>query len=140
MVAHSTGIIPNEDKLKAFKKCRKPSPTKQQKEQQKQKQQQQRKSFGGFLSKGRDDSSDMSSSDTSGLLQNRSFDGELRDASFEIDNDDDDEADSSFVLLYQLMFEKCVNIYLNQNQFYSLYEVRISFYELRLFLKQIYLI
>jgi hypothetical protein len=98
MVAHSTAVIVNEDKSKAFKNCRKPSPTK-------------RKSFNN-----RD-------SDDSNVSVDRQND--LSTTDFEIDNDDDDEADSSFVLLYQLMFEKCVNVYLNQNQYYSLYEVNI---------------
>jgi hypothetical protein len=41
----------------------------------------------------------------------------------EIDNDDDDEIDSSFILVYQIMFERCINIFLNQNENYMLYEV-----------------
>ena len=41
----------------------------------------------------------------------------------EIDNDDDDENDSSFILVYQIMFERCVNIFMNQNENYMLYEV-----------------
>ena len=35
----------------------------------------------------------------------------------------DEEVDYSFILLYQIMFEKCVNIFLNQNESYFLYEV-----------------
>lgn len=48
---------------------------------------------------------------------------ENNDSEFEIDNDDDDEADSSFILLYQLMFERCANIFLSQSDNYMLYEV-----------------
>jgi len=43
----------------------------------------------------------------------------------EIDNDDDDEIDSSFILVYQIMFERCINIFLNQNENYMLYEVNL---------------
>ena len=47
------------------------------------------------------------------------------EATVEIDNDDDDENDSSFILIYQIMFERCVNIFLNQNENYMLYEVNL---------------
>jgi hypothetical protein len=94
MVAHSTAVIVSEEKSKPLKNSRKTSPSK-------------RKSLNR-------DSDDSNLSDRQTDLSNNEF---------EIDNDDDDEADSSFVLLYQLMFEKCVNVYLNQTQYYSLYEV-----------------
>ena len=42
----------------------------------------------------------------------------------DLDTDDEEECDSSFVIIYQLMFGKRVNIYLNQNDTYMLYEVR----------------
>jgi hypothetical protein len=48
------------------------------------------------------------------------------ESEFEIDNDDDDETDSSFILLYQLMFDRSVNIYLNQNCYYLLFEVSLK--------------
>ena len=41
----------------------------------------------------------------------------------EID-DEDEETDSSFVILYNISFERCVNIFLNQNKSYFLYEVK----------------
>jgi hypothetical protein len=47
------------------------------------------------------------------------------EATVEIDNDDDDENDSSFILIYQIMFERCVTIFLNQNENYMLYEVNL---------------
>ena len=43
--------------------------------------------------------------------------------SFEMDNDDDD--DTGFLLLYQILFERCANVYLNQNESYLLYEVNV---------------
>lgn len=52
-------------------------------------------------------------------------DKESAEDEFEID-DDVDENDSSFIILYQLLFEKSVNIYLNQNEFYTLYEVKFK--------------
>ena len=44
----------------------------------------------------------------------------------EIDNDDDDETDSSFILVYQILFERSVNIFLNQTENYMLYEVELT--------------
>ncbi len=36
---------------------------------------------------------------------------------------DDDPTEPSFVLLYRISFERCVNVFLNQNEVYFLYEV-----------------
>ena len=62
------------------------------------------------------------STNKSKLLNEPTQDGTV----IEIDNDDDDEIDSSFILVYQIMFERCLNIYLNQNENYMLYEVGIK--------------
>ena len=34
-----------------------------------------------------------------------------------------DKSDSSFILLYQFMFEQSVNIYMNESNYYTLFEV-----------------
>lgn len=40
----------------------------------------------------------------------------------ELDSTLEDENDFSFTLVYQLMFDKCTNVFLSQNEFYLLYE------------------
>ncbi len=50
---------------------------------------------------------------------------------------DDDPTEPGFVLLYRISFERCVNIFLNQNELYLLYEV--NFINYLAFLKITYL-
>lgn len=40
---------------------------------------------------------------------------------------EDDESEPSFVLLYNIAFERSVNLFLNQYESYTLYEVSLTF-------------
>ncbi|CAF1033811.1 unnamed protein product [Brachionus calyciflorus] len=55
------------------------------------------------------------------LKENSKNLNETNDDEFEID-DDDDESESSFILMYQLIYDKSLNIFLNQNDSYMMYE------------------
>lgn len=98
MVAHSSAILATEDKSQALKKCQSPS---------------------------------KSVNKTANASRNKetlsdSVEDQEEEDEFEIDNDDDDDSDSSFILLYQLVYERSVNVFHNQNNFYTLYEVNQS--------------
>lgn len=43
------------------------------------------------------------------------------------DSTNEGESFSSYILLYQILFERSVNIFLDQNEFYYLYEVSLKF-------------